>query len=255
MSTVEWKIGVYNRTAVAQNSTSFDGSVTNVYLKHADDLRWTIPLNGVDELEFSLLLNDPAALLIQKNKTVIRLWRNINDPAAGKTHTQATGTPNFVGIVTNVTKSGEANKMTVQCMSPLWLVQAHFHLDNHRLVTDTSAFGGSNYEGGNANNKAWDHSALMFRLIDLINGAFKASGGDTGIRRPPTASYSGSGYLAGDSLYWPQTIKTSPFSYKRELAHGRCSSTIFFPALDRLTLRLNTSTHQDRSTKCTLRQR
>lgn len=215
MPIVTWDIGVYNRSGVAQNSTSYDGSVTNQYLKHATDLSWTIPLNGVDEFEFSLYLDDPAALLISKKQTVIKVWRHINDTVNSKTRTPAAGTPDFAGIVTSVVKTGSENKMKVKCMSPLWLLQAHFHLLNHRLVTDTSSFGGANYEGGNANDLPWDHSALMFRLIDLINGAFKNSGGDTGIRKPTTAAYSGTGYLAGESLYWPQTIKTSPHFVQR----------------------------------------
>jgi hypothetical protein len=207
MSYVDWDISLATRGGTAVNSTSYDGSVTNQYLKHATDLQWSIPLNGIDQLDFSLYLDDPAAALIAKKQSVIRIWRHINDPIFSKTRTPPSGTPDFCGIVTSITKSGASGKMAVTAMAPLWLLQVHYHLLNHRLVTDTSVYGGSHYEGGNADDAPWDHSALMFRLIDMINGAFKLSGGDTGIRKPPTADYGPD--------YWPRTITVSPFFVER----------------------------------------
>jgi hypothetical protein len=207
----EWKIGLYDPYGNGVNSTSFDGSVTDEFLKHATDCTLTYPLNGIDELEFSLLLDDPAASLITRKQSFVRVWRNINDTENSKTRTPPSETPDFCGMVTGITKSGEQNMMRVTVMGTLWLIQTHFHLLNHRLVVDpTSANVPSYRQGSNETGLQWDHSALMFHLIDLINGAFRFSGGDTGIVKPLTADYTGTGYMAGMDLFWPQTIATSP---------------------------------------------
>jgi hypothetical protein len=207
----EWKIGLYDKDSNGKNSTSYDGSVTDEFLKHATDCTLTYPLNGIDQLEFSLLLDDPAALLLTRKNTFVRVWRFINDTENSKTRIPNWQTPDFCGVVTSITKSGEENKVKVTVMSVLWLVQVHFHLLNHRLVVDPDSGSVPFYrEGSNETGLQWDHSALMFHLIDLINGAFKFSGGDTGIRKPPTAAFSGTGYMSGFDLYWPQTIATPP---------------------------------------------
>ncbi len=211
MAVVEWLMGVYDRAGVSYDSTSFDGSVTDEYLKHFTNASLTIPLNGIDTLTFSLLLTDPAAQLIGMKNTVIRLWRNINDTVHSKTRTPPEGTPDFCGIVTGIDIDGEGGTVTYTVQGILWLVQTHFHLNNHRSVNDPSSYGGIHYEGANANDLPFDESAMMFRLIDLINGAFKNTGGDTGIRKPLTRAYTGHGYLTGESLYWPQTIRVDPF--------------------------------------------
>jgi hypothetical protein len=212
---VSWRISVYTLGGSLFTLADYNGNSTR-FVKNATDLTWTIPLNGIDTLEFSLFLDDPAALAMATKSRIIRIWRVVNDVEAGKFYAAtgadgSNGTPDFCGIITSITKSAEENKMKIFCQSPLWRIQTHFHIDNHRLENDLSSFGGSDYEGGNANDLPWDHSALMFRLIDMINGAFKHTGSDTGIRKPLTASYSGTGYLSGYSLYWPQTIQVSPF--------------------------------------------
>lgn len=209
-SRTEWKIGVYTRGGAPKISTSYDGSMTDEFLKHPTDCTLTYTLNGVDQLEFSLLLDDPAALLITKKNTYIRVWRFINDVDNEKVRTPDWETPDFVGVVTGINKNGENGTMSVIVQGVLWLTQVHFHIQNHRLVNDFSPVP-SNNTGGNLNNKKWDHSALMWRLIDLINGAYYLAGSDTGIRKPPAATFSGSGYLAGDTLFWPQTIQVAPF--------------------------------------------
>jgi hypothetical protein len=207
-STVSYKIGVYNKTAVGQNSASLDpqNSTVDEFLKHPTNVKWSIPLNGVDQLTFDLLLNDPAAALISTKTTFIRLWRYVTDTVNSKTLTPSTGTPDFCGIVTATNKVASENKMSVTCMSPLWRLQTHFHIDNHRLVTDAaSLINPPTNEGGNGDGLPWDQSALMFYLIDLINGAFHASGGDTGIRKPTTRAYN------SGTTFWPKTINVSPF--------------------------------------------
>lgn len=205
-SPVRWDIGLYDRLANPQDSTSFDGTVTNEFLKHAFNLTWTMPLNGIDMFEFSLYLDDPAAALIAHKTSLIRVWRYIDDDENSKYLTPAAGTPDFCGVVSRVFKHGAENRMDCVAMSPLWLLQSRFHILNHRLVIDTSEYGDpTDYEGGNANDEPWDHSALMFRIIDMINGAFNDSGGDTGIRKPPAPLFE------GNTLYWPRTIEVSPF--------------------------------------------
>jgi len=215
-STITWQIGHYNRSGVAQNSVDYEGSNNNAYLKHATDLHWTMPLNGIDQFDFALYLDDPAFANVQRKQSIIRVWRNINDTAASKTRTPSSGTPDFTGIVTSRRIVASENKAYYTAMSPLWLLQVHFHLLNHRLVKDSTAYGDpTDYEGGNTDNLAWDQSALMFRLIDLINGAFNDSGGDTGIRRPATRDYSGTpGSFVGTgsgSHFWPKTVSVSPY--------------------------------------------
>jgi hypothetical protein len=204
MAPVTWKVGVYDLLANGKNST-FNG-VTNEYLKQATNLKLTYPLNGIDQLNFTLYLDDDAASLITKKQTVIRVWRDINDTANSKTRSSVTATPDFCGLVTGVTKRGADNIMNVVCQSPLWRLQTHFHIANHRLVTDAAALiAPPQFEGGNGDGLPWDHSALMFRLVDMINGAFHATGGDTGIRKPPTRAYN------SGTTFWPKTIAVSPF--------------------------------------------
>lgn len=201
---VEWRIGHYDRNANSINSAGIDGAtgltVIDERIKHATNLKWSQPLNGLDQLTFDLYLDDAAAYLIKKKTSYIRIWRFIDDPEAGKSLTPTEGTPDFCGVVTAVTKKASTGLMSVTCMSPLWKLQSHFHIDNHRLTVDAASLIGGNYEGGNGDGLRWDHSALMFRLIDMINGAFKNSGGDTGIRKP----------LSGPP-YWPKTITVAPF--------------------------------------------
>ena len=205
-----WKIGIYDKYGNPQGSASLDGDTNNEFLENFSDATLTYTLNGIDQLQFSLLLSDPAAASISRKKSFIKVWRFINDEENTVIRSPSWENPDFVGVVTGITKRGEEGKMTVTCQGVLWLLQVHFHIQNHRLVNDFSPVP-SNNVGGNLNNKPWDHSALMWRLIDLINGAMPALGTDTGIRKPPDALYAGTGYLAGDDLFWPQTIQVSPF--------------------------------------------
>jgi hypothetical protein len=201
MAPIMWDTRLATRLGSEITTPSYDGSVVNASLKHAFDRRWSIPMNGIEEYSFKLYLDDPAAAVIETRKHVIRVWRHINDTIYGKTRTPPAGTPDFCGFVSGIRRNGQEGTMEITVQSPLWKLQAHFHINNHRLVKDSPALiNPPNYEGGNGDGLPWDQSALMFRIIDQIQGAFKNSGSDIGIRKP-----------LGSAPFWPKSIQMSPF--------------------------------------------
>jgi hypothetical protein len=131
-------------------------------IKHATNRSIQLYLNGVDQLSFSLFLDDPMALIITRLNHVIKVYRTVVDDAGDPIYTDIT--PVFAGIVASTVKDGDANIMNVICYSPLWRLQSRFHILNHYLVTnpDTSA--------------RYKQSELLWKIIDLVNGAF---GGDS----------------------------------------------------------------------------
>lgn len=129
----------------------------------------TYNLNGIDELDFSILLSDPMTFWIQPLKTTVSLWRLIDDPIAGKTYGDINGPPDFSGLVTYTQKTGSTNTMTVKVSSPLWRLQTHFHLLNHYLLINPDT------------DVAYTMSELMWKLIDLVNNAFGGLTSYTGI--------------------------------------------------------------------------
>src|ERR1041385_6315396 len=138
---VDWKLGIYNRNNnTVINHTDFDGNNNNEFIKHPTDLKVTIPLNGIETLEFSVLITDPIVPHLNTKTTVVRLWRIIDDTVNSITRHPANDTPDYCGVVTSVTKSGQEGKVKIICQSPLWLIQNHFHIFNHRLVTDPSSY-------------------------------------------------------------------------------------------------------------------
>lgn len=115
-------------------------------------------LNGIDVYQFDLYLDDPMALNIVALKTVVKVFRSVNDFEANKLLVPTQ--PVFSGIVSSVIKNGAANTMTVRAFNPLWRLQSHFHLDNHYLEINPDT------------TVAWTQSELIWKLIDLINNAF-----------------------------------------------------------------------------------
>lgn len=154
MATSTWTTNLYNLAGTQLAS-----------LTELSDRQFIDPLNGMDQMNLGMYLDDPSATLIQPLTTVVKMWRNVNDPLNGKTWTQPAGQPTFCGIVGYVNKDGAGNKMTFQCYSPMWRLKFRFHLLNHRLVKN-NLVADVNY--GNP----WDQSELMWKLIDLTNGAF-----------------------------------------------------------------------------------
>jgi hypothetical protein len=159
---------------------------------------WTQVHNSMDFMTFTLGLDHPHAALIEKKSSIIKMWRTINDVDHGKVHLPTPTQPDFAGIVVATKKSGAANTMDVTVMSPLWRLQTHIHIDNHHLVLDTSSPPAGTL-GGNKDNQPWDHSALMWYLIDLVNGAFGVAS-RTGILKPTVGPD-----------YWPRTLAMAPY--------------------------------------------
>jgi hypothetical protein len=200
MANVEWIMRLYDLEGDPITAADYSGAVSN-QIKHATGRKLTLPLNGLDQLEFTLYLDDPMALQIVPLKTIVKLWRNVNDVENSLTWTQPATEPTFAGVVQGTRKQGEQNTMNVAVMSPLWRLQFHFHLLNHYLVNDfqiTDVTDGA--VGGNEDDLPWDQSALMWRLIDLINGAWPNQGSHTRIYRP-----------TGTSPFWTKTVEEAPF--------------------------------------------
>jgi len=161
MANVTWTMKLYDLggNAVTAADMTPAATVSNT-IKHATNRKITYYLNGVDELEFGLFLDDPMALKVQKLKTTVKVWRTIVDDAGGALYSDPANEPAFAGLVTQDPKDGEGNIMNVKCFSPLWRLQSRFHLLNHYLDInpDTSS--------------AYTQSELIWKLIDLVNNAF-----------------------------------------------------------------------------------
>ena len=163
-ATVNWDIKLYDLAGnpYTIDYTDYDdaGGTTEL-ARHAYNRSIALVLNGVDQLSFSLRLSDPAAYQIRRLKTIVKLFRSVVDPDRGVTVLDTT--PFFCGIVGTTNKAGESNEMQITAFNPLWRLQFHFHILNHYLEInpDTSL--------------AWTQSELIWKLIDLVNGAFGAA--------------------------------------------------------------------------------
>lgn len=203
MANVEWVMKLYDLDGEPVTAANWiEGAGVSERIWHATDRKMTFPLNGLDQLDFTLYLDDPMAMDIEVLRRVVKVWRNVNDVENSKTWTQPADEPTFVGIVQATRKDGEANTMRITCVSPLWRLQFHFHILNHYLVYDIvwpeeEIQGGV---GGNEDALEWDQSALMWRLIDLTNGAWINTGSHTQIYRPESGP-----------PYWTKTVKEAPF--------------------------------------------
>lgn len=171
MSYTTWLMKLYDLDGVAVTAADYDGAVSNT-IKHATDRKLTLPLNSIDQLDFTLYLDDPMAAKVRRLSTVVKLWRDVADPVASKTFTHTTSAPIFCGKVVQTQFDGEANTMQVTCMSPLWQLQFRFHLNNHYLKINN----GFNPGGTGATGDPWKQSELMFKLIDLVQGAWSGTG-------------------------------------------------------------------------------
>lgn len=160
-STVRWHIKLYdlggNPIDVDYSDYVAGGETTNEVV-FASNRSLTYMLNSVDECSFDVALNDPAAFQIRRLKTVVKIFREVNDPVRGVTLLGSS--PSFCGIVGGTTKSGASNIMTVKAFNPLWRLQFRFHILNHYLETNPDT------------GDLYTQSELIWKLIDLINGAF-----------------------------------------------------------------------------------
>lgn len=130
-------------------------------IRHATARTLNLPLNGVDQLSFSLKIGDPMAAAIRPLTSFVKMWRSSGGYSDGH--------PCFGGIVTQRILRGAAGEVDFTVMSPLWRLQSRFHILNHYLAI--------NVDTGNL----FTHSELMFKFIDLVNEAFGIQAGFTGI--------------------------------------------------------------------------
>jgi hypothetical protein len=195
----KWTIKHYNFDGSTESPANYSGysfDTTSNEVFHATDRNMNFYLNGVDDAGFTLYLDDPMASIIVPTKSYIKIWRHIYE-SDGTTliYEDESDIPAFAGIVQSTLKDGDANTMQVKCFSPLWRLQTRFHVRNHYLVIDRDT--GNPYTG----------SGIMFKLIDLLNNAFPATGDEyTGIEQG-TASWVGEPemspyFVAKGSVTW-----------------------------------------------------
>lgn len=165
-----WTMKLYDTDGNGISANDMNLSVTSSnQIKHATGRRLEFALNGIDQLGFSLYLDDPMAAQIARLRTVVKVWRTVKNSNGTTIYSDGASSPCFAGVVASTSKQGAANTMSVRAFSPIWRLQFRFHLLNHYLKTnpDTAA--------------AWTQSELMWKLIDLVNNAFGLSNSNTGI--------------------------------------------------------------------------
>ncbi len=190
MATVNWTIKNYdldgNGITAADMTTS--ATVSN-QIKHSTNRQLGLALNGIDQLDFTLFLDDPMALQIRRLHNVVKLWRTVLDDDGNPIYQDPDGSPCFAGRVVNTIKDGEDNTMAVTAFSPLWNLQCHFHILNHLLKTNPDT------------DELYTESELMWKLIDLVNNAFGIGISGTGIEQGTFSS--------------PTEITVAPFFVQR----------------------------------------
>lgn len=170
MATFQWDLRNFDLDGVGVTAADMTPAATvSNQIKHSTGRSLGLALNGVDQLNFTLFLDDPMALQIRRLHNVVKLWRTVLADDGSTIYADPAGSPCFAGRVVNVIKNGEENTMTVSCFSPFWNVQTHFHLLNHYLKTNP------------ATSQLYTESELMWKIIDLVNNAFGISISGTGI--------------------------------------------------------------------------
>lgn len=216
-----WDIRVYD----------LDGTELAV-LTEAAERRLSMPLNGIDACQFTMYLDDPLIdptatppgdpSIIRTIDRVVKVWRTVTDVTDPdlpvEVYADPDGTPAFAGYITRAEKVGGSNTIQVIAQSPLWRLQSRFHLLNHYLVIDYVGQADANHQGGNEDGNPWDISALMFRLIDLVQGAFGGVS-NNGILKPATGP-----------PFWPATLEMGPFRVNK----GDNTWTLFSTLLDQV---------------------
>jgi hypothetical protein len=164
----KWTIKHFNydgSTPVSADYSSYSFNTTSNEVFHATNRSMNFYLNGIDDCGFSLYLDDPMASLIVPTKSVIKVYRTIY-ASDGTTVLYQDGDtyPCFAGTVASSIKNGDSNTMDIKVFSPLWRLQSRFHVFNHYLVTDQDT------------SQPYTGTGLIFKLIDLLNQAFPATG-------------------------------------------------------------------------------
>lgn len=160
-ATVKWVIKMYdldgNPLDVDYSTYVADGETTNEVL-FASNRSLSLILNGIDECSFTIALENPAAYEIRRLKTIIKIFRIVDDPDRGVSILGVN--PIFCGIVQGTNKGGNADQMSVKCFSPLWRIQFKFHLLNHYLDINP------------VTSERYTISEMIWKLIALVQGAF-----------------------------------------------------------------------------------
>jgi len=197
MANVTWTMRLYDTDGGAISAADYNGAISNE-IKHGFARQLEIPLNGVDQLNFSLYLDDPMSYMITRLRTVVKLWRTIRNDSG--TVIYSSSQPTFGGVVAYTARNGAENTMQIVCQSPLWRLQSRFHILNHYLKTNVDT--GEDYT----------QSELMWKLIDLVNNAFGLEDSNTGIIKgvftaandPTVAPY----FVAKGSNTWTHIFET-----------------------------------------------
>jgi hypothetical protein len=169
MANVTWTMRLYdiNGNGISAANMNPIAPSTSNEIQHAFNRTLTIPLNGLDTLNFSLYLDDPMAANIVRLRTVVKLWRTIRNDGGSIIYSD--NDPIFAGIVPHTAKNGDDNTMNITVQGALWRLQSRFHILNHYLKTNIDT------------DEPYTQSELMWKLIDLINNAFGLDDSNTGI--------------------------------------------------------------------------
>lgn len=155
----------YNRNGAPQMAADWGNDLGPVSheIRRASNRTLQYNLNGVDQLNFSLNLKDPMALILKPLTSFVKLWRSVPG------YSDPTNAPAFSGIVTSRTLRGQAGQVDYTVFAPFWRLQSRFHILNHYLNINVDT------------GQLFTLSELMFKFIDLVNEAFGTLAGFTGI--------------------------------------------------------------------------
>lgn len=162
MANVSWEIKHYNRAgnAINANYAGYSDFGTSNTIYHAANRSLHFALNSFDTCNFLLYLDDPMSAQISRMRSFIKVWRTVRDDNGGILYQDPPNEPCFAGVVGQHTKSANANTMLVTAYSALWILKFRFHVNNHYLKKNPDT------------GQLYKQSELMFKLIDLTNGAF-----------------------------------------------------------------------------------
>jgi hypothetical protein len=177
-----------------------------------EDDQLDVNLNGQSQVGFSLYLDNPLVASLQPLQSVIKMWRDVDDPVRGISYSQPNNLPTIGGHISSRQKQGD--KMVYTVSDPVWSLMFHFHILNHRLGPDTLEFGpGLVGLPGGTYTLPMTISALMWKLVDLINNAFGLGTSGTGFKRngptgEDTAVIDGIYHVPRGSWTWDDHIST-----------------------------------------------
>lgn len=193
-SGVAWDLEVFdlNGQSLAIVAEAYERSIT---FEH----------NGIDQLEFSLYLDDPVAGFVVPIKSVVKVWRRVRglpDPVRSE--------PFFCGVVGPRRRGAREGTVTYTAFSPLWRLQHRYHIDKHvfgwwnanSLPVDLgfSDVGGppiawdgawyTNPDDRYSYSTGWNPSWVMWAMIHFTNELVPGTGADrTGIIRGAMEEY------------------------------------------------------------------